>query len=268
MKLRTLIIEDNPKYMAALSEYVSVLDAIDLVGSANNKEDGIDLIKKVMPDLVLLDIELPHEGEGFQILQSIGDDITFDIIIITAHAKSDYVNKYGDINSRLEDSIVKLLYKQEFDDKPEQLGNFINKVIENRKQPNHNSKRQQEIICLKTNINSKRDDRKILCMLKDNERQAVSLKDIVYIKSDEHYQIIHIHNEKKFMIRYGLQSLEDSLKSYDFMRIHRRYVVNLTHVKRISLKNRKLFFLDDESIELPIGRHKLLEVKEKLNYIK
>ncbi|MBI4647812.1 MAG: response regulator [Bacteroidia bacterium] len=69
--LKTIIIDDEPKAIKSLeliiAQYCPVLE---IIGTADSGINGIKEIVSKKPDLVLLDIEMPH-GSGFDILESI-----------------------------------------------------------------------------------------------------------------------------------------------------------------------------------------------------
>ncbi len=64
-KIRVLIVDDNQNFCTILSEHISEQDDLEVVGIANNGLKAVDLIKETMPDIVVLDIIMPHlDGLG------------------------------------------------------------------------------------------------------------------------------------------------------------------------------------------------------------
>ena len=51
---------------------------------AESAKEGTDLIKELSPDLVFLDIEMPH-GSAFDLLESFGGVIDFEVVFTTAY---------------------------------------------------------------------------------------------------------------------------------------------------------------------------------------
>lgn len=71
--LRVLIVEDNEKETQDLVESANSADGIQIVGTTNNSTDAIALIKSLLPDVIILDLELSHDGSGngFEVLYAI-----------------------------------------------------------------------------------------------------------------------------------------------------------------------------------------------------
>jgi len=62
-ELSVLLIEDDPSECFAISKYIDSLDDILLSGVTNNSAKAIELVCELLPDAVILDLEL-HLGSG------------------------------------------------------------------------------------------------------------------------------------------------------------------------------------------------------------
>ncbi len=71
-KIRVLIVDDNQNFCTILSEHISEQDDLEVVGIANNGLKAVDLIKETMPDIVVLDIIMPHL-DGLGVLEKVGE---------------------------------------------------------------------------------------------------------------------------------------------------------------------------------------------------
>ena len=61
-KIRAIIIEDEPQARQMLTTLLQdYCEDVHIIGHASNVKDGVDCIKKLLPDLVFLDIEMPNE---------------------------------------------------------------------------------------------------------------------------------------------------------------------------------------------------------------
>lgn len=82
-RLKTLIVDDEPDAVNFIASIISeYCPALDLVGMASSAREGVKIILAKAPDLVFLDVEMPH-GSGFDLLQQFPEK-TFDVIFITA----------------------------------------------------------------------------------------------------------------------------------------------------------------------------------------
>ena len=71
-KIRVLIVDDNQNFCTILSEHISEQEDLEVVGIANNGLKAVDLIKETMPDIVVLDIIMPHL-DGLGVLEKVGE---------------------------------------------------------------------------------------------------------------------------------------------------------------------------------------------------
>ncbi len=58
-KTRIFVVEDQPQLLKNLIKVLSLFTELEVVGSAQEGEDGVEQMVKLVPDLVLLDLELP-----------------------------------------------------------------------------------------------------------------------------------------------------------------------------------------------------------------
>ncbi len=64
-KTKILIVDDNKDFCNIMDEYLGKQDDIEVMGIANNGREAIKLISKDLPDLIILDIIMPHlDGLG------------------------------------------------------------------------------------------------------------------------------------------------------------------------------------------------------------
>ena len=70
--LNILIIEDDVAACRELSLYIEKIDTMKLIGTTENCEKGIEMVKSALPDVVILDIELHHgTGNGLAFLSAL-----------------------------------------------------------------------------------------------------------------------------------------------------------------------------------------------------
>ena len=91
-----------------------------------------------------------------------------------------------------------------------------------------------------------------------NEIYSFCVNEIVYIQAKDNYLDI-ITNQKNTLIRYKISDMEKRLEPYQFLRIHKSYLVNYRYI--YSLQN-KTVTLEDGTV-LPISRYRFLEVQSK-----
>ncbi len=86
--MKTLIIEDDPSVVRLVAQTLTAKwDDINLVSAGYGKE-GVGLVKKELPDIVILDLMLP-DTDGFQVLQQIRSFSDALVVILTAREDED-----------------------------------------------------------------------------------------------------------------------------------------------------------------------------------
>lgn len=84
MKRTILIIDDDNKLNKLLIDYLSKLDFT--VVAATHPEEGLDILKKNLPDIIILDIMLP-DMDGFEVCRQIRKEYSVPIIMLTARGE-------------------------------------------------------------------------------------------------------------------------------------------------------------------------------------
>jgi two-component system, response regulator, stage 0 sporulation protein A len=91
--LKVFVADDNREFSDLLVEYLEQQPDIDIVGKAYNGKEALELIAQDPPDVLLLDIIMPHL-DGLGVLEQIGHmDIRPKIIMLTAFGQEDITRK-------------------------------------------------------------------------------------------------------------------------------------------------------------------------------
>lgn len=89
---RILMIDDEEDFSRVVKEHLERISDFEVYTAANGKA-GIDLAKKIKPDLIMLDILMPGM-DGFQVLERLKkDNATMNIPVIILSAKDDDSSK-------------------------------------------------------------------------------------------------------------------------------------------------------------------------------
>ncbi len=91
--IRVLIVEDQRMLRSALSALLSLEDDIDVVGSAGDGLEGIELTRQLKPDIVIADIEMPKKT-GLELADWIKrEKLEARVIIVTTFARAGYLRR-------------------------------------------------------------------------------------------------------------------------------------------------------------------------------
>jgi two-component system LytT family response regulator len=225
-----IIIDDEPNAIVSLKlmiqEYLN--EKVRVLDTATGVKEGAEKIKKLKPDLVFLDIEMPNEN-GFELFKYFENGVSFDVIFTTAYAQ------YGiqAVKCSALDYLLKPVNAMEI---RESL-----KRLENRKTQDHSFK---QIELLLANLTPNYDNNKI-AIPTSTGLEMFSVKEIIYCEGDGNYSKVHTVSNRTVTISKTLQWLEETLPAEYFFRIHKSYFVNLGHVRTFDRAAGNILVLDD-----------------------
>jgi two-component system, NarL family, response regulator DesR len=91
--IKVLIVEDQRMLRTALSALLALEDDIDVVGSAGDGLEGMELTRQLQPDIVIADIEMPKKT-GLELADWIRQKkLATRVIIVTTFARSGYLRR-------------------------------------------------------------------------------------------------------------------------------------------------------------------------------
>ncbi len=98
--ISVLIVEDQRMLRSALSALLSLEDDIDVVGSAGDGLEGMELTRQLKPDVVIADIEMPRKT-GLELADWISKkELATKVIIVTTFARAGYLKRALDAGVR------------------------------------------------------------------------------------------------------------------------------------------------------------------------
>jgi len=92
-KLKVFIVDDSVLFLDRLNVALTELHGVNVIGKAKNGYEAIELIEKLLPDLVILDIRMPGKS-GIDVLRQIKGDIpSIKMMILTNYPYPQYKEK-------------------------------------------------------------------------------------------------------------------------------------------------------------------------------
>jgi two-component system, LytTR family, response regulator len=213
----------------------------------SSPEEALKVLPTFRPTLIMLDIEMPNMN-GFDFL-NYAVNSNFDVIFTTAYDK--YAIKA--IRFSALDYLLKPIDVLE-------LQNAINRHI--IKQNTSGNGNQQELVeNLIENLKQKNPDEFKLAV---SVKEGVFLfepKEIICLEGLNNYTRFSFIEQKPLVVAKTLKEYDEILSSYHFVRVHKSYLVNKDHIKRMD--NEGLLWLTN-NISVPISRRKKEEVTRLL----
>ncbi len=92
-KIRVLIVDDNPENRDLVSKLLMFERDMEVVGAATNGQEGINMSRALLPDIVLMDINMP-DMDGIQATEIITSELpTTSIIMMSVQGEQDYLRR-------------------------------------------------------------------------------------------------------------------------------------------------------------------------------
>lgn len=238
-KLRTILIDDEKSNR----EFLQVLLAdhcpdVELVGTADGVESGLELIQEVQPDLVFLDIQMPT-GTGFDLLEQV-KEADFEVVFVTAY------DQYAIRAFRY--SAVDYLLKP-LD--PDDLVLAVQRATRARLQEHGNDRLSGLLDNLKnlTGLPGK------LIVPDQSGFEVLELEEIIRAEAERNYTTFVLVSGRKVVSSKPIGHYEEMLQDRSFVRIHNSHLVNLRHLQRYTKGRGGLVVMSDGE-ELEVSRRK------------
>jgi two-component system LytT family response regulator len=236
--IRSIIVDDEPdavKFIRSLVE--EYCDEVAVVDTAGNAAEGVKKIQEHKPDLVFLDVEMPH-GSGFDLLASFPKK-SFDVIFITAF------NHYA--IRAIKFSAVDYILK------PININEFVSAV---RKVKDRRSDRSYENVDYQKLLENLRTGQPSKLAIPTSEgMEYLATKEIIRIEADRSYSWFYLKDGKKHLVSRNLKEYQELLGDQDFFRPHNSHLINLHHVSKYIRQEGGYIIMSDES-SVPLSRGK------------
>jgi two-component system LytT family response regulator len=245
--MKAIIIDDEKRARLSLSLILNEFcPEIEIVAECQNLSEGVKSIRKLNPDLVLLDIEMPGHS-GLELLDFFDEkEINFSVIFTTAY------NEYAIQAFKL--SAIDYLLKPI---NPEEL---VQAIVRVEKQ------KTMQFKALMENIQSETFEK--IAVPTGNSLVLLKISDILYIKGEGAYSEINMIDKSKYLISRNLKSFEETLiKDKRFVRIHKSYLINFDGVV-LYHKSEGGSIEMASGVSLPVSSDKVNLILERIQIIK
>ncbi len=264
-EIRAVVVDDEPLARAGVRRLLTQRPEIVVAGEATNGAEAVDVIRRIKPDLLLLDIQMP-EMNGFEVLAALDETDFGAVVFITAF--DTFAVRAFEVQAL--DYIMK-----PFDD--ERFFAVIDRARQHiERTPDKSTDGLTQRIASLLDVYERRAGAAVepggtggaetaaanpagsylsRVMVKESGRVFFQPVDgIDWVESADYYSRLHV-GDATHLIRESMSSLEDQLDPRRFVRIHRTAIVNVDRVKelRLDYANRHVVVLRNGT-RLPLSR--------------
>jgi len=219
MRLKVLVVDDEPLARAGLKLLLGRQPLIESVTEAKNGREAIALIRDQRPDLVLLDVQMPRV-DGFAVVQAVGAERMPAVIFVTAHDQ--YAIRAFEIAAV--DYLLKPVSEERFSQAFQRAANRL------RDAP-HEEDTRQVLAMLGAMANPPRQLARFA--VRSGERTLfVPLEDVDRIEALQNYVRLHV-GTATHLLHVPMNTIEAVLDPDRFLRIHRSHIVNVRRIAQL-----------------------------------
>ena len=230
-RIRTLIVDDELNARKGIRTLLARDPELEVVGECGDGRAAVESIERLAPDLVLLDVQMPHRN-GFEVLEAL--DLERPPILIFITAWDNYALRAFEV------SALDYLLKPFSDER------FYQALA--RAKGQHRERRAQEfsgrLLALMEHYRSTGQVKpdasapqggeplRRFFIKQGGEVNFVPAEEVDWLEAVGYYTKIHA-GRRSYLLRGNLGSIEARLDPKEFARIHRSTVVNLNRVRRL-----------------------------------
>jgi len=218
MPFTTLLVDDEPLAREGLRILLAEDPDVSAIFEARNGYEAVEVIRAVRPGLVFLDVQMP-EMDGFAVTQEVGPERMPAVVFVTAHDK--YAIQAFEINAI--DYLLKPVTEERF------AQALARAKVRLQSKPDDSS---HQILSLLEIIASPRRSLRRLAVRSAGKTIFVDVGDIDWIEAAENYVQLHA-GRAEHLLHVTMNTLEKSLDSEMFLRIHRSVIVNVRRIKEL-----------------------------------
>ncbi len=230
-KLRALIVDDEQHAIDGLRELLKLYcPEVDVIGTASSIKEAVPQILSVKPDIAFLDVEL-SEGTGFD-LAEIAASTGASLVFVTGHA--DYAQRAFTVEA-IHYLLKPVSYKE--------LRVAVARA----------AVRRDKEVALHSDYRVR--------LSATAGIQFVPANSIIGIEGEGRYSTLYLSDGKQQLVTRNIGEFEEELSSHGFFRVHKSWLVNCSHVVKLSNN-------DGGTIELRNGKTVLLSRRRKSDFLK
>ena len=215
MKLRCLIVDDEPLARQVMREFAAAHPALEIVGECENGRQAVQLSNRLQPDLMFLDVQMPGLS-GFEVVEQL-DELP---VIIFSTAYDEFAIRAFDIHAV--DYLLKPYDRERF-------ALAVDRAVERVR---HRSGEMDRLAALLNAAAGNEPHAERFLVKTGNRIVPVLVNDIEWIEAADDYCVLHV-GEATHLCGLGLGALAKRLDPRKFARVHRSSIIQLSRVRNL-----------------------------------
>jgi two-component system, LytTR family, response regulator len=220
--IRTIVVDDEKPARMRLLELLHREPDMDVVGTASDGREALDLIRSSRPDLVFLDVQMPRL-DGFGVLQQLVPEELPVVVFVTAYDK--YAIQAFDAHAI--DYLLKPYSDQRFESAVARARKYLG-TEEAHEQADRLAAAAQE----RQSVDARSGFLERLVMKSSNCVTLLHVDDVDWIEAAGVYVTLHI-GDKAHLYRSSIAQLLQRLDPGKFVRVHRSAAVNTARIREL-----------------------------------
>lgn len=251
MRLKTLIVDDEPVARKVLREELESIPDVEIVGEADDGPGALNKIVEQRPDVVLLDLQMPGMG-GLDVVSNLKRGSHLPVIVIVT-AYDQYALQAFDAGAV--DYLLKPVGQR-------RLAEAIDKAKRLTRR-----EAVERVAQLQEMADSTAGPRTRRIVGKAGDEYFLLSADEIYAFQAEGDLVWIVTAKRRYLATQTLRALEERLRHTAFHRIHRNALVNVDHVRKMAAlsSQRWLITLSNEQ-EFVASRRQARVVRQFLNW--
>jgi two-component system LytT family response regulator len=243
-----LIVENDPEICAAFRSLIESEPDMEIVGEASSGREAIDSVRRLAPDVVLLDLDLP-ETNGIEVVRHYGVENCPATIFIAGHER--YAAQAFQVNAF--DYIVKPLTEERFHATLDRVRRHLRR--------GRFQELSERLEALLAELRDARNYAQRLWIRSRGQFLILNVTEIDWVEADAKYSRLHTR-VATHRLRESISRLEARLDPMHFARIHRSAIVNLDRVVGVLHSDRSPSAILRDGTRIPMSRSQKLRVFE------
>ena len=218
-RIRALVVDDEPLAREMIREMLNDDSEVEIVAECANGREAVEAIKSLKPDLVFLDIQMPELG-GFEVLESFDTQSVPYVIFVTAYDQ--YAVRAFEVHAF--DYLLKPFDRERFETAWQRVKEQI--------KLDQSGERERHILALLEELKTGPRHLERLVIKNGGRVFFLNVDDVHCIESEGNYVRVY-DNQKGYLLRETISSLEEHLDPRQFRRIHRSAIVKIDKIKEM-----------------------------------